>query len=135
MFHRVCCLLVLLPLASACQPPPRRIPDPYSQPQAGSPSTLQGVISSVERPVPDDSRAYVHVVLTPFDRRPVRLVLAPGWYLEEQGLRLAPDDSLRVEGRRVVGDGGEAFVVKRVHHRDRDYDLRDDHDQPKWEHR
>jgi hypothetical protein len=93
---------------------------------------LEGVVSSVERPSPDDSKAYVHVVLTPSDRNPIRLVLAPGWYLDEQGLRLAPNDSLRVEGRHTQEGGAPAFVVRRLERGERAYELRDAREQPKW---
>jgi hypothetical protein len=68
----------------------------------------------------------------PRDQQPVRLVLAPGWYLDEQGLRFTPNESLRVEGTRGNEDGPTLIVVHRLQRGDRSYLLRDEREQPLW---
>lgn len=94
--------------------------------------TMEGIVSSVERPRPEDSQAYVHLVVTPADGVPIRLVLAPGWYLDEQGIRLEPRQTVQVSGKRVVKDGQSGIVVQRLRRGDESYILRDEHEQPKW---
>jgi hypothetical protein len=95
-------------------------------------STTRGVVLSVERPRPEDSQAFVHVVITPAEERPIRLVLAPGWYLEERGLRLEPQQAVEVRGRHVVQDGEPSIIVQSVRQGERSYILRDEREQPAW---
>jgi hypothetical protein len=122
--------IVALVTAAACQPTVPRIPSPVAAP--GSNVTARGTVLSVERPTPEDSQSFVHVTITPSDRNPVRLVLAPGWYLDEQGLRFEPRESISVEGRAVVEQGQRKIVVQRVQRGEHSYLLRDEHERPLW---
>lgn len=94
--------------------------------------TTQGVVLSVERPRPEDTQAFVHVVITPADQRPVRLVLAPGWYLEKSGLHLEPRESVEVSGKHVVENGESTIVVQSVRQGGHSYVLRDERERPAW---
>ena len=124
--------MLFLPLLIACQPMPPRIPSPFGQPTADAPMTTQGIVMSVERPRPEDSQAFVHVVITPADQHPIRLVLAPGWYLEKSGLRFEPRETVEVRGKQVVQNGESSIVVQTVRQGDRNYVLRDEREQPTW---
>ena len=94
--------------------------------------TLQGVVSSVERPRPEDGQAFVHIVVTPSDTQPIRLVLAPGWYLEEQGIRFEPNQTVQASGKRVVENGRPSLVVQTLRHGEQSYILRDESEKPVW---
>jgi hypothetical protein len=122
---------LLLAILPACKPTPPRLPTPFNQPQAGRQTTIEGVVLSVERPRPDDSQTFVHVVISPADRTPIRLVLAPGWYLEEKGIRFEPRDLVQASGRRVVENGEPNIIVQSIRQGDR-YLLRNEQDQPVW---
>ena len=93
---------------------------------------LQGVVSSVERPRPEDGQAFVHIVITPSDTQPIRLVLAPGWYLEEQGIRFEPNQTVQASGKRVVENGQPSLVVQTLRRGEQSYILRDEREQPVW---
>jgi hypothetical protein len=93
---------------------------------------LLHVVSSVERPRPDDAQTFVRIVLVPADKQPIRLVLAPGWYLEQQGIRFEPQQAVRVEGKRTEENGAPTIVVRRIHQGERSYVLRDEQEQPAW---
>lgn len=124
---------LLLAILATCKPIPSRIPTPFDQPHAGKPMTVEGVVLSVERPRPEDTQAFVHLVISPADRPPIRLVLAPGWYLEERGLRFEPRDTIQANGRPVVENGESNIIVQSIRQGDRSYLLRDQHDQPAWQ--
>lgn len=124
---------LLLGALSSCQPREPRVPRPWA---SAAPATgnvvAEGVVLSEERPRPEDTQSYVHVVLLPSDQQPIRLVLAPGWYLDAQGLRFVPNERLRVEGKRSDEGGPTLLVVHRLQRGDRSYMLRDERDQPAW---
>jgi hypothetical protein len=122
-------VFVLIAVLASCKPS-LPMPDPLAPgPVAAG---VEGIVSSVERPRPEDSQAYVHVVITPREQQPIKLVLAPGWYLDRQGIRFGPHESVRAEGRRVLEDGEPRIVVRRLHQGSRSYVLRDDNEQPAW---
>lgn len=87
---------------------------------------------SVERPRPEDSQAFVHVVIAPTDQRSIKLVLGPGWYLEEKGLRFEPRQTVEVRGRQTTQSGESTIVVQSIRQGDRSYVLRDEREQPAW---
>ena len=123
---------LLFVVAASCAPTvpfPRRESAP---PAASDRVSTQGVVLSVERPRPEDSQSFVHVVINPDDQRPIRLALAPGWYLDRQGLKFAPNDPIRVEGSRGSARGEPEIVVHRVYQGERSYILRDEQSRPVW---
>lgn len=128
------CVFPMLSLAflMGCQPVAPRVPSPFGQPTADAPLTTRGVILSVERPRPDDSQAFVHVVIAPADQQPIRLVLAPGWYLQKSGLRFEAREPVEVRGKYVVQNGEPSIVVQSVRQGDRSYVLRDERERPAW---
>lgn len=129
---RVLSMLLLAVLNGCSSVAGTAVPPPRVDPRTESMITMEGIVSSVERPRPEDSQAYVHLVVTPADGVPIRLVLAPGWYLDEQGIRLEPRQTVQVSGKRVVKDGQSGIVVQRLRRGDESYILRDEHEQPKW---
>jgi hypothetical protein len=119
-------------VASGCQPQTPRIPTPFDKPSAGGPIAVDGVVLSVERPRPEDNQAFVHLVISPADSKPIRLVLAPGWYLEEKGLHFEPQQTIHANGKRVVQNGEPSIVVQTIRQGDRNYLLRDQSEAPAW---
>jgi hypothetical protein len=117
----------------ACQPRPftPKPPPPFT-PTAAPQISAQGVVLSVERPRPEDSQSYVHLLVSPADHKPVRLVLGPGWYLEREGMRFEPNESVRFHGRSVSREGRSGIEVQRIEHGQRSYILRDDQNRPAW---
>ena len=123
--------LALLLGATSCQPRVPRVPGPWAEPARGT-VIAEGVVLSEERPRPEDAQSYVHLLIEPRGEQPIRLVLAPGWYLDERGLRFAPNESVRVEGTRSSEGGPTLILVHRLQRGDRSYVLRDDRAQPVW---
>ena len=132
-FARLAALLLLTRLL-ACQSLASQAAPPLDVSQAGgSQISAQGTVLSVERPRPEDTQSFVHLVIAPGDQKPIRLALAPGWYLERQGIRFEPHENVRFEGRTVSHDGEETRVeVRRIEQGDRSYILRDEQNRPAW---
>lgn len=85
----------------------------------------------MERKSPDDPSAYVHLLVSSGDR-PIRVELAPGWYLDEQGLRFSREEQVSVEGRRERRAGDEVIVARRLRRGTETIELRDEFDRPRW---
>ena len=126
---------VLLSLVGAlgCQatsaPPHPVVPDaPLSERSVNA----QGVVLSVERPRPEDAQSYVHVLIAPTGGQPIRLILAPGWYLDGQGIRFEPQQRVSAQGTRAVHEGQAGIMVESISTEQGSYRLRDDQEQPAW---
>jgi hypothetical protein len=94
--------------------------------------TADGHVLGVERSNPENPESYVHIVVAIDGKEPVRVELAPGWYLDEQGLRFSKEDAVWVEGQRTVREGKTVVVARRVRNGDETIMLRDDHGRPAW---
>jgi hypothetical protein len=57
---------------------------------------------------------------------------APGWYLDQQGLRFSKDDRVTVEGRKVEQDGKSVVVARTVRTDTQTVILRDEEGRPRW---
>ncbi len=126
---------VLLSLVGAlgCQPP--YIPPHPVVPDVPLPErrvSAQGLVLSVERPRPEDAQSYVHVLIAPTGKQPIRLILAPGWYLDRQGIRFEPQQRVTAEGKRALHQGQASIMVERISTEHGSYRLRDEQEQPVW---
>jgi len=75
----------------------------------------------------------VRLVVQPDGAQPVTVELAPGWYLDKQGLHFSERDRVHVEGRREERDGKSVLVVRRVGAPENGVVLRNELDRPTWE--
>ncbi len=127
------CVLVLLVGALGCQPP--YLPPHPVVPDVPLPErrvSAQGLVLSVERPRPEDAQSYVQVLIAPSGEQPIRLILAPGWYLDRQGIRFEPQQRVAAEGKRTVHQGQTSIMVERIATEQGSYELRDEQQQPVW---
>jgi hypothetical protein len=116
----------------ACHPYGPELPRHPDVPIPENRVMARGVVVSVERPRPEDSQSYVHVVISDEGRRPVRLILGPGWFLDREGIHFEPNQVVRAEGRRSTETEG-GIVVESVSSGDKTYQLRDEQHRPAWQ--
>ena len=62
----------------------------------------------------------------------VSVRLGPAWYLEQQGMKLAPNDQIEVRGSRVTFDGKPLIVAAQITKGAQVVRLRDDAGVPAW---
>ena len=94
--------------------------------------TVDGQIIGVDRTPTEDKLSYgVRITVRAEDSKNVSIELAPGWWLDEQGLRFVPMDRIEVIGARSP-EARQRVVAWEVHAPDRSLRLRDTNGQPLW---
>jgi len=97
-FHFVMGLIYMF--AGACGPPR----DPFPAPQYFR--TVNGSVVGIEqRTLAEQMAQGVRVRIQPAGSPLVVVDLAPGWYLDQQGLRFSERDRLTVEGSAATREG------------------------------
>ena len=134
MFRAFIPIIPLCATLGACGPPApvpsfrgERAPD-----TAHSTASLDGVVLGVDEVPPGDRLASgLRVRLQPRRGREVVVDLAPGWYLDRHGVRLAPSDRIRVEGSYTAG-GDLILFARSVETRGNVIHLRSAEGRPLW---
>lgn len=119
-------LLLLAQFACSCGPPARPFP-----PRTGS-RTIDGTVIGVDNRPPEEQLARgLRVIVQPEGQPKVLVELAPGWYLNRQGLHFSERDRLSIEGRSNAGD--PVFLASRVTKGKVSIQLRDASGRPLWD--
>lgn len=119
-------LAMLAQFACSCGPPAGPFP-----PRTGA-TTIDGTIVGVDNRSPDEQLAHgLRVIVQPEGQPKVLVELAPGWYLNRQGLHFSERDRLSVEGRLNAGD--PVFLASRVTKGKISIALRDASGHPLWD--
>lgn len=136
MFHRLSLSIVVAAAVVVGCGPPTLPPEYPAEDGARAPAparTVDGEVVGVDRRSPGAQlEQSVRVVLRADTTDPVEVELAPGWYLDEQGLFLAASDRIVVEGRAVSREGKTVLEAQRVKKGERTLELRDDAGAPLW---
>ena len=94
--------------------------------------TISGEVVSVDTITPMKGMGYgVHLLLKA-DKGPISVHLGPGWYLENQDVKLEPKDRVQVRGSRITFDGKPAIIAAEVTRGDEILKLRDEAGFPLW---
>ncbi len=120
---------------AACGPPemPRPLAANGANEPAHSAASLEGEVLGVDHTAPADSLASgTRVELRPSGNHSVVVDLAPGWYLDEQGIRYSRTDRVQVEGMYIEGRGRTVLYANRVTQGGRTVELRDIQGRPLW---
>jgi hypothetical protein len=107
--------------------------DPYSRMyNPKTVETLSGEVVNVEKFTPTRQMSYgVHFTLkTAKEAIPVHL--GPSWYMEKQGMALAPGDKVEVTGSRITYEGKPTIIAAEVKKGGQILKLRDAAGVPAW---
>lgn len=97
---------------------------------------LEGTVSHVdELPSPEEHLSQVAVITLHASGTPVRVELAPDWFLEQHGLKYTPEQLLLVRGERVDVNGESIIIAREVEQGEIRLRLRDEQGRPVWEDR
>jgi hypothetical protein len=95
--------------------------------------TVTGVVQRVEQVKgKGGGRGYGIHLLLKTDKEEIAVHLGPGWYVEKQPLKIAPQDQIEVRGSRVTYDGKPAIIAAEVKKGDQVLKLRDAAGIPAW---
>jgi hypothetical protein len=126
----VAMIVGLLWQAASCTVTERGIEAPASPAES---VRVEGRVSHVdELPSPDEQLRQVAVVTLHTDGKPVRVELAPRWFLEANGLKYAPEQTLFVHGERTDTHGEPRIVAREVEQGGVRVRLRDEQGRPVW---
>ena len=94
--------------------------------------TISGEVISVEKNSPKKGMFYgVHLNVKTGEKT-VSVHLGPGWYIENQGIVIEPEDKVEITGSRVTFEGEEAIIASEVKKGDEVLKLRDGNGIPAW---
>ncbi len=93
---------------------------------------VTGEVASVETFTPGKGMSSGTHITVKTDGQTIPVHLGPGWYLQEQGLTLAPQDKVIITGSRVAYEGKPAIIASEVTKDNRVWKLRDATGMPQW---
>jgi hypothetical protein len=94
--------------------------------------TINGRVISVEKMTPRAGMSYgVHATLQS-EKETISVHLGPGWYIENQDVKILPQDMIEVKGSRVALAGKPAIIAAEVKKADDLLKLRDEAGFPVW---
>lgn len=94
--------------------------------------TLAGEVASVDEIRPASGMTYgVHLTLKT-EKETISIHLGPGWYIENQDVKIEPKDKIEVKGSRITFEGKPAIIAAEVKKGDEVLTLRDENGFPVW---
>jgi hypothetical protein len=94
--------------------------------------TLSGEVVSVDKITPIKGMSYgIHLTLKT-DKETVSVHLGPGWYIENQDVKIEPKDKVDVTGSKITFEGKPAIIAAEVKKGDESLKLRDENGIPVW---
>jgi hypothetical protein len=93
---------------------------------------ISGEVVSVDKITPMKGMTYgVHLILKT-DKETISVHLGPGWYIENQDVKIAPKDRIEVKGSRITFEGELALIAAEIKRGDDVLVLRDTSGFPVW---
>lgn len=94
--------------------------------------TISGEVISIEKTVPRKGMFYgVHLIVKTGEKS-VSIHLGPGRYIDNQGVKINPEDKVEITGSKVTFDDEEAIIATEVKKEDEILKLRDKNGIPLW---
>jgi hypothetical protein len=93
---------------------------------------VSGEVISVDKITPMKGMSYgMHLTLKT-DKETMSVHLGPGWYIENQDIKIEPGDKIEVGGSRITYQGKPAIIAAEVEKGDELLKLRDENGFPLW---
>lgn len=94
--------------------------------------TLTGEVTSVDKMTSMRGMSYGIQVTVKTDKETIPVHLGPGWFIENQDVKIESNDKVQVRGSRIVFDGKPAIIAVEVSKGDEVLKLRDENGFPMW---
>ncbi len=94
--------------------------------------TISGEVTQVDRITPAKGMSGGLHMLVKTDKGTISVQLGPIWYLENQDVKIEPNDKVEVKGSRITFGGKPAIIAAEVKKGDEVLKLRDDNGFPAW---
>ena len=94
--------------------------------------TVAGEVIAVDRITPVKGMSYgIHLTLKT-DKETISIHLGPGWYLENQDVKIELKDKIEIKGSRIMFEGNPAIIAAEVIKGDELLKLRNVNGVPLW---
>lgn len=94
--------------------------------------TISGEVIIVDRITPKKGMRYGVHLMVKTEKEEISVHLGPGWYIENQDIRIEPKDKIVVKGSRISFNGKPAIIAAEVMKEDKILKLRDENGFPVW---
>ena len=94
--------------------------------------TITGEVASVDRITPSKGMGGGVHMLVKTEKETISVHLGPSWYIENQDVRIEPNDKVEVKGSKITFGGKPAIIAAEVKKGDDVLKLRDDAGYPVW---
>jgi hypothetical protein len=93
---------------------------------------MSGEVISVDKIIPMKGMSYgVHITVKT-DKETISVHMGPGWFIENQDVKIEPKDKVEVKGSKVTFDGKPAIIAAEVKKGEEVLKLRDENGFPVW---
>ena len=94
--------------------------------------TISGEVISVDKIIPVKGMSYgVHLTVKT-DKETISVHMGPGWFMENQDIKVGPKDKVEIKGSRITFEGKPAVIAAEVRKGDEILKLRDEDGFPVW---
>ena len=94
--------------------------------------TISGEVVSVDKITPAKGMSYgVHMTVKT-DNETISVHIGPGWFIENQDIKIEPKDKVEIKGSRIIFEGKPAIIAAEVKKGDEILKLRDENGFPAW---
>jgi len=94
--------------------------------------TIRGTVVSVDTIVPRRGMHYGIHLTVKSEKETIPVHLGPGWFIENQNVKIEPGDDIEVKGSRITFDGKPAIIAAEVRKGNEILTLRDANGFPVW---
>ena len=94
--------------------------------------TISGVVEKIEKITPMKGMSYGVHVLVKTEKETIDIHLGPGWYIENQDVKIMQGDKVEVTGSRITFQDKPAIIAAEVKKGDEILKLRDGNGSPAW---
>ena len=94
--------------------------------------TISGEVIRVDKISPRKGMSYGIHMTVKTDKERISVHLGPGWFIENQDIKIEPKDKVEVKGSRITFEGKPAVIASEVKKGDELLKLRDENGYPFW---
>ena len=94
--------------------------------------TISGEVVSVDKITPINGMYYGIHMTVKTDKETISVHMGPGWFIENQDIKIEPKDKVEVRGSRITFEGKPAIIASDIKKGEETLKLRDEYGFPVW---
>jgi hypothetical protein len=94
--------------------------------------TISGEVLGVDKIIPMKRMSYGIHLMVKTDKETISVHLGPGWYIENQDVKIEPKEKIEVKGSRITFEGKPVIIAAEIKKGNEILKLRDENGFPVW---